>query len=435
MAVAVTMPRLGLSMAEGTVTEWRVRLGDPVTRGQILLVVESEKAEVEVEAFADGILRAVYVEEGVTVPVGALLGAIADAGEEFDAAKFAASFVPEKRSVPKTASVKEQAPAAASASAAGPAEPTLKAAPAARAAARKLGVDLATVAGSGPGGRILPEDVERAASSRVTVNGGWVSAEVRGQGPPLLFVCGYGVDATSWRRQADGLSADHRVLTYDHRGIGGSSPVPESGITLAGLADDAHALLLRSFEEPALVVGASLGAAVALELAIAHPGEIRGLVLVTPLLTRDARLEAVLRSWDEAGSPASEGRIRAMLPWFFAREYLSQVGRREAAAAAFRAMAKRTPAPALRHHAATLFQWLDTRTQDLARVAVPALVVAGSEDLLSPLEQAETIARLLPAARLEVFEGAGHALALERAEQLNAFIQRFAAEICGNTRP
>lgn len=415
------MPRLGLSMVEGTVTEWRARPGDAVTRGQILLIVESEKAEVEVEAFASGVLRAVYVDAGATVPVGVLLGAIAAPEEDFDAAKFAAGFVPESRNAPAAAPAirKRSVPSEA----AGRPEATPKAAPAARALARKLGIDLATVPGSGPGGRILPEDVESTASSRVALNDAWLSAEIRGEGSPLLLICGYGVDATSWRRQVDGLSADHAVITYDHRGVGSSAPLAGSGVSLGELAADARELLVRLGKAPAIVVGASMGAAVALELALAHADAVRGLVLVTPILAPDPRFAAVLRSWSETDSPASEGRIRAMLPWLFGRSFLSHAGKREAAAAAFRAMAGRTPAETLRQHATALLAWLDNPARELASIAIPILAIMGSEDLLAPTE---AVARSLPAARIEVLDGAGHALAIERAEELNALIRNFA---------
>ncbi|HJQ83955.1 MAG TPA: biotin/lipoyl-containing protein, partial [Candidatus Binatia bacterium] len=69
MATAVTMPRLGLTMTEGTVVEWHVGPGERVARGAVLLTVESEKAQVEVEAVADGVLAAVYEPPGGIVPV------------------------------------------------------------------------------------------------------------------------------------------------------------------------------------------------------------------------------------------------------------------------------------------------------------------------------------------------------------------------------
>src|SRR4029077_3264875 len=93
MATAVTMPRLGLTMVEGTVVEWKARPGDSVEKGQIILVIESEKVEVEVEAFSGGTLAAIYVEPGATVPIGSLLGAVTDPDESFDRDAFERAFV------------------------------------------------------------------------------------------------------------------------------------------------------------------------------------------------------------------------------------------------------------------------------------------------------------------------------------------------------
>jgi pimeloyl-ACP methyl ester carboxylesterase len=419
MAVAVTMPRLGLSMAEGTVVEWHVRPGGAVERGALLLTVESEKAEVEVEAFASGVLAAVYVEPGTTVPVGTLLGAIAAAGEAFDAAAFSAAFVPPRE---------ESAPAAERTASAAPrpAGDEPKAAPAARALARRLRIDLASLKGTGPGGRITVEDVERAGGG-ATLDAASGLAFVRaGSGPPVLFLPGYGTDASMWRRQLDALASGFTIIACDHRGIGASRPLSAGTVALADLAADARALLASLGHRPALVVGASMGAAVALELALADPGAVSRLVLVAPLLEPDARFAAVLRAWTAHDTPTSEARIRAMLPWLFGRDLLAHAGRREAAAAALRAMAARTPADTLARHADALLAWLGTRTADLARVALPVLVVCGTDDVLTPPAQADALAAALPEARLEVLPGAGHSLPIERAAELNELIRKFA---------
>jgi len=419
MAVAVTMPRLGLSMAEGTVVEWHVRPGGAVERGALLLTVESEKAEVEVEAFASGVLAAVYVEPGTTVPVGALLGAIAGAGEAFDAAAFAGSFVPPPEdSAPAAERAAPVAPRAAGG------EP--KAAPAARALARRLGVDLASATGTGPGGRITVEDVERAAGGAAQDAASGLAFVRAGSGPPVLFLPGYGTDTTMWRRQLDGLASGFTVVACDHRGIGGSRPLPAGNVALADLAGDAGTLLASLGHRPATLVGASMGAAVALELALADPGAVSRLVLVAPLLEPDARFAAVLRAWTAHETPTSEARIRAMLPWLFGRDLLAHAGRREAAVAALRTMAARTPADTLARHAEALVAWLGTRAPDLARVTLPALVVSGSDDVLTPPAQAEAVAAALTDARLEVLPAAGHSLPIERAAELNEIIREFA---------
>ena len=411
------MPRLGLTMVEGTVVEWRAQSGDNVDKGQILLVIESEKVSVEVEAFAAGTLAAIYVEPGTTVPIGSLLGAIVEPGEAFDRDSFEKSFVPEIEGAPAgatpAAAERRAPPVPSRAPAAG-----VKAAPAARALAKKLGIDLESVSGTGPGGRITVEDVERAGSS-----GPGLAIDVDGSGPALLLIAGFAVDRTSWRRQIDGLRSSFMVVSYDHRGIGASRPMPDESLTIATMAEDAVASL--SEKGPATVVGASMGAAIAIELAIAHPDVVGALVLITPAVEKDARLEAVLRSWIEFESPQSEGRIRSMLPWFLSRHFLAEVPKREATAQALRAMAARTPLPALRHQVRAFDAWLGTRVGNLSRISVPTLVIAGAEDLLVPFAQAERVAGSIPGARLEVLDGAGHAVTIEGAERVNELITNF----------
>jgi pyruvate dehydrogenase E2 component (dihydrolipoamide acetyltransferase) len=406
------MPRLGLAMAEGTVVEWHARPGETVVRGRVLLTVQSEKAQVEVEAPASGVLAAVYVEAGGTVPVGALLGAITAPGEPFDAAAFANAFAPPP-APPHAASVPE--PPRSPAVAAGQARPV---APAARALARRLGVDLGRVVGTGPGGRVTVEDVERAAHD----TGPGLAFAATGTGPAVLLVNGWGVDASAWQPQVDALCEAFTVVTYEHRGIGGSRPLGDGRLTIADLADDAHALLAHLGHVPATVVGASLGAAVALELALRHPGAVRALGLLSPPFLADARLRTVLRSWPQD----PEARVRALLPWLLGRAFLAHDGRREAAARAWRTMAARTPVETLRAHADALGTWLQRRAGAVLPIEVPTTIAVGDDDVLTPPDHARALAAALARARLEILPGAGHALALERPAAVAALVRELA---------
>jgi pimeloyl-ACP methyl ester carboxylesterase len=418
MATAVTMPRLGLTMVEGTVVEWKSSPGDIVEKGQILLVIESEKVEVEVEAFCGGTLAAIYVEPGTTVPIGSLLGVLADPGESFDRGAFERSFVPEVEGAPAGAgAAHDSLPAAATGPVRAP-QSGVKAAPAARALAKKLGLDLESIPGSGPGGRITVEDVERAGSSEPSL-----SIDAEGNGPPLLLISGFGVDKTSWRRQIDHLRQSFTVISYDPRGIGASRPMPADSLTIAAMAEEAASA--AGDRGPLTVVGASMGAAIALELALERPTAVAALVLITPPIAPDARLEAVLRASLEFDAPQAEGRIRAMLPWFLSRGFLAETPKREAAAQALRAMAARTPLATLRRQAHAFGAWLGTRSADLAQLSMPTLVIAGAEDVLVPAFHAEHVASAIPGARLEVLEGAGHAVTIERAERVNELVETF----------
>ena len=92
---SIAMPKLGMTMREGAVIEWRAAVGDRVEKGSIVLVIESEKSEVEIAAPASGVLRHIYVEAGTTVPCGTLLAAITESADEaFDAEAFRASLAP-----------------------------------------------------------------------------------------------------------------------------------------------------------------------------------------------------------------------------------------------------------------------------------------------------------------------------------------------------
>src|SRR5512139_41804 len=112
MPTPIAMPKLGMSMQEGRVVAWPLALGARVERGQTVLVIESEKAEVEIEATASGVFRHVYVAVDETVPCGTLLGAITETPDEpFDADAFrAANDHPES---PRAASAPPPAAAAA----------------------------------------------------------------------------------------------------------------------------------------------------------------------------------------------------------------------------------------------------------------------------------------------------------------------------------
>ena len=104
-ATAIAMPKLGMTMREGLVVAWRAATGQRVEKGEIILVIESEKSEIEIEAPAAGILRHVYVEAGSTVPCGTLLGVLTGTADEvFDAPAFQASLsAPELGNAPARA--------------------------------------------------------------------------------------------------------------------------------------------------------------------------------------------------------------------------------------------------------------------------------------------------------------------------------------------
>jgi len=163
MADVVSMPKLGFDMAEGTLVRWVKLEGETVNKGDILAEIETDKATVEVESSFAGVVHKHLVEQGSVVPVGTPIAIIAAPGEQVEDIPTTqpAQEVPAQAQTPQTAPAAPVQPAATPTAPAGP----VKASPLARRMATEQGLDIHTLRGSGPGGRIVKRDVESALKS------------------------------------------------------------------------------------------------------------------------------------------------------------------------------------------------------------------------------------------------------------------------------
>ena len=152
------MPSLGTDMESGTLVEWLKKPGEPVRRGDVVAVVETQKGAIEVEIFVNGVMGQPLVPLGAKVPVGTPLALIEDFGAPAGTAAAAPSAVIAVSRPPAAPAIKAESRTSAS-------EPGLRASPAARKAARERSIDLAQVRGSGPGGAVTIGDIERAATT------------------------------------------------------------------------------------------------------------------------------------------------------------------------------------------------------------------------------------------------------------------------------
>ncbi len=174
MAKIFEMPKLGMDMEEGTVNKWLKKEGETVEKGEALVDIESDKASVTVESNKSGKLLKIYLAEGEDCPCGTPIAYIGNEGDKFPETltKKAEEKKPEEKS-PVAAPVSSQAPAqTAAAPACAPAEIVrpggkLRATPRARRFAEKNGIDINLVAGTGPAGRIVEEDVKNALANGV----------------------------------------------------------------------------------------------------------------------------------------------------------------------------------------------------------------------------------------------------------------------------
>lgn len=182
MATQVKLPRLGQGMDEGKVLQWLKGEGDTIEKGDELYEVETEKVNVEVEAPAGGTILKVLVDAGQTVGIGTTLAWIGDAGESIpegddDAAEAApAPASTPVAAAPAAAPAPAPAPAAAPAAASAAGADRIKASPLARRMAKEQGLELSTLRGSGPDGRIIAKDIAGASTTAASAPSASVAA-------------------------------------------------------------------------------------------------------------------------------------------------------------------------------------------------------------------------------------------------------------------
>ncbi len=182
MAETITMPKLGFDMQEGTLVRWIKNEGENINKGDVLAEIETDKATVEVESSASGIVRRLLVDQGAVVPIGAAIAVIGAKDEKIEipssdqqAGEKEAPAQSQSESKPATATpiqptqkinTMSTTPVVAPATAAiGSTTGSIKASPLARKMAREANVDLVTIQGSGPGGRVVRKDIETVLSS------------------------------------------------------------------------------------------------------------------------------------------------------------------------------------------------------------------------------------------------------------------------------
>ena len=153
MATSIVMPQMGYDMQEGRVVRWLKSEGDEVSRGDVLAEIETDKATVEFEAYVSGVLRKIVAREGVVIPVGELIAVIGDRDESIfdDISGTGSPSVAAADATEAALVVSEHAPSAPIGE--------VRASPLARRIARERDIDLTQITGTGPGGRIVEQDV------------------------------------------------------------------------------------------------------------------------------------------------------------------------------------------------------------------------------------------------------------------------------------
>jgi pimeloyl-ACP methyl ester carboxylesterase len=442
MPTIVKMPKWGLTMTVGTVTDWLRDEGDEVSAGDPLLTVETEKAVNDVEAPADGVLRRIVASAGSEVPVSGPVAIILAPDESLSDDELAALIEAAQPRKAGAAAARGGERGGREARAASRDESgRVNASPAARKRAQELGIDLAAVEATGPGGRITSDDVERAAAEvaadptpreeTVTLADGRVIAALvagPGDGQKIVFVHGLGGSQSTWQIVLGELAERYRVAAIDLPGHGQSDKSVSADYSTPALAAAVAEALKALKVTPAIVVGHSLGGAVALHLALQHADEVAGLVLVNSAGLGNEIAGELLDLMD--GEPG-KATARALLELFFADQRLvvdrgiDEMAQNQLADGAWAAQ---------RAVAAAAFdrggQRLAVREQ-LAQVTTPTLIAWGAKDRVIPLAHAIAAVSVMPDAVLKLLPAVGHVPQVEDAPGLARAIDRFARSLAG----
>ena len=360
--VAITVPKWGMSMDEGTVTAWHLGEGEAVVAGDEVVDVESEKIANVIEAKGNGILRRQIAPVGATLPVGALLGVIAAeevADEEIET--FVSGFVVEAKAA---------------------------------------------------GGSAGP------AVQSVDVDGGAIRYVVHGEGDdPVILVHGFGGDMNAWMFNQEVLAAERAVYTIDLPGHGGSTKNVGDG-SLRRLADAVGAVMQSIEAERVHLVGHSLGGAVAMTVALDQPERVATLSLIAP-----TGLGAEIDGAYITGFVAAQRRkeMKPLAERLFADP---SIVTRKLVEDLLRSKRIDGVDAALAVIAAAQFEG-DRQKLDLASRAndlgVPVQLIWGREDRIIPCAHNAALA----GAAVHLLDGAGHMPMMEKTSEVNALLNAF----------
>jgi pyruvate dehydrogenase E2 component (dihydrolipoamide acetyltransferase) len=362
----IVMPKWGLAMEEGVVTAWHVGEGATVTKGQEIADIETSKIANVFESPVSGTLRKLVAQPGETLPVGALLAIVAEAGaSDNDLDAFAAKF-----------------------------NEAFKETLAAKASEKKP----------------EPETVE--------IGGGRRIRFLRlgsGDQPPIVLVHGYGGDLNNWLFNQEALAESRSVYAVDLPGHGGSSKDVGAG-DLAGMTVAVAAWLNALGIERAHLVGHSMGGAVALQLAGAQPRVVASVTGIAPAgLGPDIAMDYI-NGFIEASRGKKLEPVLQMLvanPALVTRDMIEDVLKFKRLDGVDAALKKMRDAmfPGGR-------QAVSLR-DGLAKLSSPVQVVVGAKDRIIPAAHAQG----LPAnVRVHVIESAGHMPHMEAASEVNRLI-------------
>ena len=267
---------------------------------------------------------------------------------------------------------------------------------------------------------MIQQDVDTADEIQVvrTRAGGDVHVHVRGSGPAIVWVAGLGDDHAGWATQVNDFAADFTCVTFDNRGVGGSTVLP-GPYSMSDFADDAHDVVSALGLGPVVAVGSSMGGAICQRWALDYPDDVSRMVLACTWGERDAYLGLLLRHWValiDAGQP--QRLAESLFLGCYSGSYLqANPGIIDEFLAA--------PLPDLAGLKAAVQACLGhDALSELGGVQVPALVLSGTLDIVARTELSEHLASALPHSSLKTIES-GHMVIWEKPDEFAQVVRDF----------
>ncbi|MBA8900673.1 acetoin dehydrogenase dihydrolipoyllysine-residue acetyltransferase subunit [Phyllobacterium sp. P30BS-XVII] len=433
MPTEVILPKVDMDMETGQISRWYAKEGDSVSKGQLLFEIETDKAAMEVDAPASGILRGVTAQEGTVVPVGQSVAWIYAEGEDYAAATPEAIEAAPVSDVMKVAEPSPSPVVAESLSVAATQGDAVRATPLARRIARESGIDLASVSGSGPKGRIQRKDVEASAAhaqpaiakpvaakaDKAPLHAVWLRQGNDTGLAPLVLIHGFGSDLNSWRPMLAGTTLDSAILAIDLPGHGESTrDIPADIDSIAALVEQTIA---AHHTGPVVVAAHSFGAAIAAKVAARGNLDIRALTLIAPAglgpEINGAFLQGFVRARAEPSLLAWMKLLvqdESLLTRSFVKATLAQ-SQDEGLRNAQKLVADRFFADGT--------QIFDIR-RSLAGLIIPVRVIFGAADRIIPAAHASGLPGEIA---VHVFAGTGHMPQLEQREKVVRILREVGA--------
>jgi 3-oxoadipate enol-lactonase len=245
-------------------------------------------------------------------------------------------------------------------------------------------------------------------------------------GEPLLMIQGLGADSRGWALQRISFGRRFRCIVVDNRGVGGSAGAPHP-LSLEQMAGDAMSVLDAEGIDRAHVMGASMGGVISQFVAVRHGERVRSLVLACTACRNHEWRRELLGEWAEAVARDGMGALGTEgLRWLVGPRLHRRFG------AWLNLMARIVLQASPENFVAQVRAILDADDDhrfELAGIRAPALVITGTQDLLTPLGDAEELHELIPTSRLVELRGAGHSLMAEAPSAYNRAVLEFLAEV------